>query len=283
MSREMGRVLAQGGHLNINGGGKSGCMGALNEGGIEAGGRIRGVIHEMWVVDGEEFDSFGSSGEAAENGEGSYELVLAGGPTLAERKELLAADADCFIALPGGPGTWEELWEIVCQRQLGLPPPVREGGRRGRGPVCLVNVDGFYDGFIATVERAMADGLLHWKSPGASSNSGKPLSPLDLQADVPQLLMHRPTAAEALDCCAAAVALERRLELDSSRSDGGSRGSSGAAAVARSEEGSPAAISAALPPMAPSSYRSDEGSVVKAGVVGAALGASLALLVRSRL
>jgi hypothetical protein len=43
-SRELGRLLAEGGHLNINGGGSTGCMGALNQGGIAAGGHIRGVV-----------------------------------------------------------------------------------------------------------------------------------------------------------------------------------------------------------------------------------------------
>jgi hypothetical protein len=149
--------------------------------------------------------SFGKEGEV---GAGCYEEVLAGGPDLTERKQLLAKDAECFIALPGGPGTWEELWEIVCQRQLGLPPPNDESAagiapaRRGRGPVCLVNVDGFYDGFIATAERAVADGLLHWK--GADAVAG-PRATAAAGDEAPHLLMHRHTAAAALACCVEAV------------------------------------------------------------------------------
>jgi predicted Rossmann-fold nucleotide-binding protein len=155
----------------------------------------------MWAVD----QSFGKEGEV---GAGCYEEVLAGGPDLTERKQLLAKDAECFIALPGGPGTWEELWEIVCQRQLGLPPPNDESAagiapaRRGRGPVCLVNVDGFYDGFIATAERAVADGLLHWK--GADAVAG-PRATAAAGDEAPHLLMHRHTAAAALACCVEAV------------------------------------------------------------------------------
>eukprot|EP01047_Picozoa_sp_COSAG01_P018743 COSAG01_NODE_1022_length_12069_cov_142.565581_2_plen_272_part_00 len=250
-----------------------------------------------------------SFGKDREVGAGRYEEVLAGGPDLTERKQLLAKDAECFIALPGGPGTWEELWEIVCQRQLGLPPPDDESAagiapaRRGRGPVCLVNVDGFYDGFIATAERAVADGLLHWK--GADAVAG-PRATAAAGDDAPHLLMHRHTAAAALTCCVKAVgghcsvsaslshcvhdigwgaggacmcaqvALERCL-LE--RAGGGDQAVAGLATHANS----PTTVSAALPPPPPPppAVGGISWTPLRAGLVGGGIGAALGCAVNS--
>jgi predicted Rossmann-fold nucleotide-binding protein len=55
VAKELGAALAEGGHLCINGGGKAGCMGALNEACFKNNGRIRSVIHHKWVVDKVEF------------------------------------------------------------------------------------------------------------------------------------------------------------------------------------------------------------------------------------
>ena len=110
-SRELGRLLAEAGHVCINGGGKAGCMGAVNEGALGSGGRVTAVLHKMWMQ-----SEGGTDGTLTDNdlqsmaAEGAaLEIVVADGPTLTERKELLAADADCFIALPGGCGTFEEV------------------------------------------------------------------------------------------------------------------------------------------------------------------------------
>ena len=57
-----------------------------------------------------------------ERGDGSVatELVVVGGSDLTERKALLKGRAEAFIALPGGSGTWDELWEVVCEKGLGI-------------------------------------------------------------------------------------------------------------------------------------------------------------------
>ncbi len=196
-------------------------MGAVNKGALGSGGEVTAVLHKMWMeseggTDGtltdDDLQSMAADGAV-------LDIQVATGPTLTERKEMLAANADCFIALPGGCGTFEELWEIVCQRQLALPPPATPGGQRGRGPVCLVNTDGFYDGFVAVVERASADGMLHWRG----------------SEDTGSVLLHAvSTPAEALDYCVKAVAAERAA------------GGSGAAATAAAAPDSPVAGSAAL-------------------------------------
>jgi hypothetical protein len=81
----------------------------------------------------------------------SGDLLIVGGATLHERKQGLSDNADCFIALPGGCGTWDELWEVVCERQLKMNPR----------PVALLNVDGYYDGFLQQMQAAYESGILY--------------------------------------------------------------------------------------------------------------------------
>eukprot|EP00904_Undaria_pinnatifida_P013766 jgi/Undpi1/951/HiC_scaffold_10.g04415.m1 len=156
-------------------------MGALNDGVTERCGRVRGVIHEMWVVDHQEHpgvkdleivggrglqgastppgygsprDSRGAAASNDERNDKSCRAVaaqLAGGFPKAERKQALTIDADCVIALPGGLGTWDELWEIVCLKGLGLCDL----------PVCVLDVDDFYAGFRTQLKRAQDDRLLY--------------------------------------------------------------------------------------------------------------------------
>ena len=110
-------------------------MGALNRACIEHKGRAKGVIHRKWI------------GEATQ--QGLDEIVVAGGESLAERKALLMEGANCFIALPGGVGTLDELFEVVALCNSGF----------GYFPVCVLNVDGYYDGLRAQLDRAAQDGL----------------------------------------------------------------------------------------------------------------------------
>lgn len=111
--------------------------GALNRGGQHHSGKIIGVIHEQ-MVDGGVADG--------------VELRVARGDTLEERKRMLQEPAHCFIALPGGPGTFEELWEVASLELLGMLGRSR--------PVCVLNTDGYYEGFLTQVTRAWDDGLL---------------------------------------------------------------------------------------------------------------------------
>jgi len=78
------------------------------------------------------------------------EVVVAGGKDLQERKKFLVANTDALIVLPGGPGTWDELWEMACERHLQLHTK----------PIVCVNVDGYYEPFRQMLERAWADKLI---------------------------------------------------------------------------------------------------------------------------
>jgi uncharacterized protein (TIGR00730 family) len=117
-------------------------MGALNRAALAEEGKVVGVVHER-MVDGD-IMALETAG---------MKMLMATGDTLEERKRLLSQHADCFIALPGGPGTWEELWEMASIESLGLLPIKR--------PVVLVNTDNYYAGFVIQLHQAHKDGLLH--------------------------------------------------------------------------------------------------------------------------
>ena len=84
----------------------AGCMAAMNKGAHDGNGRIVGVIHEMFVVDGSDWFTGSSSVFTAG---GRHEIIIARGNDLQERKRLLVKGADALVVLPGGPGTWDEV------------------------------------------------------------------------------------------------------------------------------------------------------------------------------
>ena len=127
----LGEALAANGYLCVNGAGSTGCMGGVNKGCESGGGKIRGVIHEKFCVD------FGEHPHIKD-------LIMCKGSDLSERKQALLDHSDCVIVLPGGVGTFDEFWDCVCGKSLGMK------GMDGK-PICLVNIDGFYDGFIVSV------------------------------------------------------------------------------------------------------------------------------------
>jgi predicted Rossmann-fold nucleotide-binding protein len=113
-ARALGYILACRGHICVNGAGSFGCMAATNAGAASGNGHIVGVIHEMWVVDGSDWDAQDAGAHdvfqnPAERDGPIRELIVAGGDDLQERKKLLVKDADSLIVLPGGPGTWDEV------------------------------------------------------------------------------------------------------------------------------------------------------------------------------
>ena len=144
-SAKVGEALAAGKHVCINGGGMFGAMGAVNDAMRAHGGTIIGCIHSMWAD---------SNKKVLES---MHEVIIVGGDTLAERKRGLNDTADAFIVLPGGPGTWDELWEVVSEVQIGIGV----GSPSRRCPVVLVNVDGYYDGFVAQMRRAYSEGIMY--------------------------------------------------------------------------------------------------------------------------
>ena len=131
----MGRSLAQRGITLVYGGAAVGLMGAVADGALAAGGRVIGVIpHSL------------ESKEIAHRG--LTELHIVSG--MHERKAMLIDLADALIALPGGFGTWDELCEAVTWAQLGAHAK----------PCGILNIDGYYDGLLTQLDRAVADGFV---------------------------------------------------------------------------------------------------------------------------
>jgi len=136
------RDLAKAGVGIVYGGGHVGMMGVVADAALAAGGEVVGVIPQHLVDD-----------ELAHPGLPRLEVV----GSMHERKALMAELSDGFVALPGGLGTFEELFEVWTWAQLGYH----------KKPCALLNVAGFYDklahflddvverGFVKPVHRAM--------------------------------------------------------------------------------------------------------------------------------
>mmetsp|Transcript_29783 Transcript_29783/g.35416 ORF Transcript_29783/g.35416 Transcript_29783/m.35416 type:complete len:312 (-) Transcript_29783:146-1081(-) len=159
-SHSLGYTLAKRGHMCVNGAGVNGCMGSLNEGVVEGNGDVVGVIHKMFLVDGGDWMDGTSEvfrRKGGTNGGGGYsgnaEILVADGEDLYERKRMLARGADAIVVLPGGTGTFDELWEMASSLSLGFV----------NIPIVCVNIDGYYDPFADMLQRAHTDGLLYAK------------------------------------------------------------------------------------------------------------------------
>lgn len=128
-TERLGTVMAKRGHSLVFGGGGSGLMGAAARGVYSAGGKIIGVAPSFFNVDGRLFEH-------------CTEFVYT--KTMRERKEIMETRADAFIMTPGGPGTFDEFFEIFTLRQLG----------RHTKPITVFNIGGYYDGLKAMLENA---------------------------------------------------------------------------------------------------------------------------------
>jgi uncharacterized protein (TIGR00730 family) len=131
----LGSLLAARGLRLVYGGGSTGLMGVVANTMLAAGGQVLGIIPESLAT--KEVAHFGVS-----------ELRVV--ESMHARKAAMADEADAFIALPGGFGTFEELFEIVTWAQLGLHAK----------PVGILNVDGFFDGLLSLVDHAITEGFI---------------------------------------------------------------------------------------------------------------------------
>jgi uncharacterized protein (TIGR00730 family) len=132
---DVGRLLARQGGRLIYGGGGVGLMGVVADAALAEGGEVIGVIPQQLM-----------DREVGHPGLTRLHVVQ----TMHERKRLMAEQADAFLALPGGIGTFEELFEVWTWRQLGYHDK----------PVGLLNVQGYYDGLLDFLSHARAQGFL---------------------------------------------------------------------------------------------------------------------------
>ncbi|AMV26670.1 LOG family protein YvdD [Gemmata sp. SH-PL17] len=134
-ARELGRALAAQGLTLVYGGGRVGLMGEVASAALVAGGAVVGVIPHSLALK-----------EIAQ--EDCTELVVVN--TMHERKALMADRTDAFVALPGGYGTCDELFEILTWGQLGIH----------RKPVAILNTNGFFTPLLTWLDHVVTEGLL---------------------------------------------------------------------------------------------------------------------------
>lgn len=128
----LGQVLAAEGITIVYGGGGHGSMGALADGALSQGGKVIGILPRF--MDELEWSHRGVS-----------ELVLV--ENMHQRKHLMLSDSDAVVALPGGCGTLEELFEAMTLKRLGIY--VR--------PIVLLNTKNFFDPCIALLQHCIAE------------------------------------------------------------------------------------------------------------------------------
>ena len=134
---EMGKEMVKRGHSLVFGGGGNGLMGAAARGVKAAGGHILGVIPKFFdQEDVEEICDF------------CDELIQP--DTMRQRKQLMEDNADAFIVVPGGIGTFEEFFEILTLKQL----------CRHNKPIAIYNLQGYYNEINHAMEQAMAKNFI---------------------------------------------------------------------------------------------------------------------------
>jgi uncharacterized protein (TIGR00730 family) len=131
----VGGGLAQRGIRIVYGGGRVGLMGALADAASAAGGEVVGVMPQALV-----------DREIGHSGIDDLRIV----DTMHQRKALMVELADAFIALPGGIGTLEELFEVYTWAQLGIHAK----------PLALLDVAGYYEPLAAFLDHAVAQRFL---------------------------------------------------------------------------------------------------------------------------
>lgn len=135
MAIELGNWIAKSGHSLVYGGGNVGLMGTVANTVLEGDGKVYGIIPEFLL-------------DQEKGHEGLYTLEIV--ESMPERKTRMINLGDAFIALPGGPGTLEEISEIISLRRL----------NRTEKPCIVYNIDGFYDPLKKLLDEMVSDDFL---------------------------------------------------------------------------------------------------------------------------
>lgn len=134
MAKLTGETIAKQGKTLVYGGGRSGLMGIVADSALSAGGKVIGVIPQNLV-------------DAELSHPDLTELYVV--KDMHERKTKMSELADGFIALPGGSGTWEEIFEQWTWAQLGIHLK----------PCAFLNVEGFYDDLFKFIQLSTDKGF----------------------------------------------------------------------------------------------------------------------------
>ena len=134
-SARLGKIMASENITLVYGGGNVGLMGVVADAMLEEDGYVVGVIPQSLV-----------DREVAHKS--IQELIVV--ETMHERKAIMAARSDAFIAMPGGFGTFDEICEIITWNQLGII----------KKPVAFYNINGYYDKFFEMIDHTVAEGFV---------------------------------------------------------------------------------------------------------------------------
>jgi len=156
-TKELGELLAHQGIRLVYGGGAVGLMGLIADTVLENGGQVTGIIPTALFPN-----------EVAHTG--CTELIAV--ETMHQRKRLMFDRSDAFVALPGGFGTLEEIAEVTTWAQIGMHSK----------PVGVLNVDGYWNGLLSYLDRAVSDCLLKEQNNGLLLRATTPSTMLDALA-----------------------------------------------------------------------------------------------------
>lgn len=159
-ARAVGAEIGRRGWQLVYGGGNVGLMGEVANAALAAGARVVGVIPRVL-----------KEREVGHTGLHEQHVV----DTMHQRKQMMAERAHAFLALPGGIGTFEELFEVWTWRQLGYHDQ----------PIGLLNVAGYYDTLVAFMDRTVREGFLspeQLKTVSTGSDPGALLDRLQMLA-----------------------------------------------------------------------------------------------------
>lgn len=135
-SEDLGKLLANKGHTLVYGGSRKGLMGKVSDACFASGGKVIAIEPRFFLEQGAVTDSI-------------TELIPT--DTMSERKQKMIDISDCFIALPGGIGTLDEISEVMTDLGLG----------QAKGKLILINIDGFYNPIIELLNGYIASGFIH--------------------------------------------------------------------------------------------------------------------------
>lgn len=157
---QLGGLMAKTGRTLVSGAGSTGLMAAVENGAISAGGTTVGIIPQFMV----------------DNGwlhQGLTRVIIT--PSMHERKSRMAQMADAVIALPGGTGTFEELFEIITWKMLGLFVK----------PVIILNTDNYYDNLLKMLDETARRRFMNPVFKGLWAVAATPQEALDLVDSIP--------------------------------------------------------------------------------------------------
>jgi len=135
LARRLGEAIGRRGWQLVYGGGRAGLMGEVAQGALDSGARVVGVIPESLM-----------RLEVGHPGLTELHVVQ----SMHQRKQMMAERSDAFIALPGGIGTFEELFEVWTWRHLDYH----------RRPIGLLDCEGYYAGLRGFLDRSREEGFL---------------------------------------------------------------------------------------------------------------------------